>query len=527
VHHILFAVALDLGLKNVDYIKLSNAPRVPVEQLKTIKKDNNKTQVATNISTKTGGFLMGEGVVFPQIPAMLASTETQTADKSAKSAKSKKTGKEPSNTIAEQIMLTPPRPIGTGPLVTDSYFLNDESSANNFAELLPDTEVANTDADEGQGPKFLDSIKNRLITMTGKEEKKSLQKQEIDRNSDTLGNVKGKVIAGTSKVKDMVLNSDLVNASGTTDTNLISFENKSKRIEDNITTARAAKKKADMEYPQLPIVGTLFDSELQQALNTKKNIIVTKKTFASADGIINAKQIEYKEDEDYIKFLSDKEFKDTTPEIDPLLVTNIVPREKQITNYRNNDVPDELLASRSFQNRHIPKITTTQDMELALESVIKYGMLSELRAFMDDLRDADLTMANQYTLLTVATKHRQYDVMKYLIHVGANLNKRDDRLDTPLLVAVRNNDINAARILLASNANPDIYDVLKRTPLIYAIEKGYDDVALYLIDSGADINITNSVGEGTLSLAFRLERKSVQNKLLDILKNSSTTVAEN
>jgi ankyrin repeat protein len=205
--------------------------------------------------------------------------------------------------------------------------------------------------------------------------------------------------------------------------------------------------------------------------------------------------------------------------------TNIIPKEKNIVSYRSGSVPSELLESRSFQNRHIPKVMTNKDRANLLEKIIEYGMIAELRAVMLELRDANSVMENQYTLLTYATKHKQYDIMNYLIHIGANPSKRDERLDTPLIVAVKNNDLNAVKILMNANANPNMIDILRRTPLIYAIEQDFENVALFLIDNGADINITNGVGEGTLSMSVRLGRNSVRQRIIDVLTKDETPIA--
>ena len=166
-----------------------------------------------------------------------------------------------------------------------------------------------------------------------------------------------------------------------------------------------------------------------------------------AVALVGQKEITYNEEDDYKKFLAEK---DDSSLVKPekVLIPRITPRKKEIISYKNKDVPDELLEARSFQNRHIPTIMQEKDKEALLEKIIEYGMVIEFRAFMNDLRNSNMIMSNQYTLLTYATKNKQYEIMKYLIHIGADVNKRDDKLDTPLNIAVRNNDMDAVQILI-------------------------------------------------------------------------------
>lgn len=112
-------------------------------------------------------------------------------------------------------------------------------------------------------------------------------------------------------------------------------------------------------------------------------------------------------------------------------------------------------------------------------------------------------------------------MMKYLIYNGVDVNRRDKRLNNPVIIAVQNNDIEALKILNDAGANLNILDILKRTPLIYAIEKGYNDIGIYLIENGADINITNSTGEGVLSISERLKRFDIRNKILEKIREGN------
>ena len=238
-------------------------------------------------------------------------------------------------------------------------------------------------------------------------------------------------------------------------------------------------------------------------------------------------KLEYTEDEEYNKFLEEKNQKQSAIIMDEDILdnnekfANIKPVKKTIISYRTKDIPNELLSKRSFQNRHIPKITKENEKEEILKKVIEYGMMPEFRAFVNEMEDINQPLQNQYNLMTFVVKNRQYDMMKYLIYNGVDVNRRDKRLNNPVIIAVQNNDIEALKILNDAGANLNILDILKRTPLIYAIEKGYNDIGIDLIENGADINITNSTGEGVLSISERLKRFDIRNKILEKIREGN------
>ena len=522
MHYILLAVALNLGKENISVMKLDN-----------IKKVSTISDLASNNTDSSAAS-------FPD--SVYTVNET---------------------------------------LLSDEDFSQPYVGGNDFAELLPEDEFGNViKEDEEQGPKFLDAIKNRLVKTVENQEpqvvvgsqvegpaffnnmknlvvsenkeehtvsldnavnRHSIKESDVIVSSEDSGpsffeNIKNRLFGTTKKEEDKaaevvmpsIEQSNIVGESVNKPSILDTIKDKTSKVAEKITgkieyltidyDSKDIGKEVNDEEEKVKIVGTLFDSELNNALKDENKI--RSQEIADQRKYSEIGNLEYNEDEDYQKFLEDKEIKKLV-EPEKIIVPNIVPKEKKIISYRNTDIPEELLASRSFQNRHIPKMMLNQDRVDILEKIIEYGMITEFRAFMNDLRDANLTLSSQYTLLTYATKYKQYEIMKYLIHIGADVNKRDDRLDTPVIVAVKNNDMEALKILTEANANLDTLDIIRRTPLIYCIEKGQEDMGVYLIDNGADVNITNGVGEGTLSMSMRLGRNVIKDRILRALRNNN------
>lgn len=429
--------------------------------------------------------------------------------------------------------------------------------SNDFAELLPENEMENiVQPQEEQGPKFLESVKNKLINATTEKNSQATVGDQIE-GPTFIDNIKEKILnKNENKAEDVVsdktetVTKDTTNVSPNSQVNTNLFD----KIEDKISTTDIkagagkiidtikdkttnlttkitgmvsqeeqkldekpdqANKNNIVDENKVKITGTLFDSELNQAQKDANKEPILKDNSVQED-------LSYNEDENYKNFLTEKDL-DKLAKPEKILVPLLVPREKELSTFKTQEVPQELLDSRSFQNRHIPAIMQNKEKQDLLEKIIQYGMIDEFKAFMkEESIDANNIMANQYTLLTYSTKYKQYDIMKYLIYKGADVNKRDDRLDTPLLIAVGNDDLEGVKLLTNYNANLDKIDVAKRTPLILAIEKNYDAIAIHLIDNGANIDAKNGIGEGTLAMSIRLGRTAIKDKLLSILnKNTS------
>ena len=492
MHYVLLALALKFGKENIDFMKLEDMKNAIVADANIYTEPIGPTLITTDNSLNLPD--SNESILNQTLP-------TNTDDVDA--------------------------------------FANPYIESNNFAELLPEEEINNIIEDmEVQGPTFLDSIKRRLIRLTEwvrPEKKETVIGTEIE-GPTFLDSIKEKVLGVATKVgdgigtittqiKELETKTDIINKETTkTPTGTIAKEKEEEKKPEDTLNADKLFTKPEEEKPE--IVGTLFDSELEHYLKDKK--INNYEKYLIEQELKNnlLENKEYIETEDYIEFLESKNKKEITTTIlnsDDTMeyedrFAKIIPIKKSIISYRTKDTPPQLLADRSFQNRHIPKITQENEKEEIFELVIKNGMMPEFRAFINEIDDINKILQNQYNIMTLATKYKQHDMMKYLIQNGIDINRRDGRLNNPLIIAVQNNDLEAVKILNDANANLDIVDILKRTPLLYTIETGQEDIGVFLIENGANINILNGLGEGTLSFSNRLKRYKIRNAIMERLK---------
>lgn len=98
------------------------------------------------------------------------------------------------------------------------------------------------------------------------------------------------------------------------------------------------------------------------------------------------------------------------------------------------------------------------------------------------------------TLLMVAAHLRQYDAARALIAAGANVDAFDaDRYDVITIAAVAD-DTQMLRIAIAGGANPTLVtSIYDGTALIAAAHLGHDEVVRTLIASGAPLDHINNL----------------------------------
>jgi ankyrin repeat protein len=84
------------------------------------------------------------------------------------------------------------------------------------------------------------------------------------------------------------------------------------------------------------------------------------------------------------------------------------------------------------------------------------GDLNSLKQALNDGFNINTQDEKLNTALHHATKHGQYEAMRFLIEQGADLGLQNDWLSTPLHLCEK--DIDAIRILLEAGADPNILD---------------------------------------------------------------------
>ena len=107
-----------------------------------------------------------------------------------------------------------------------------------------------------------------------------------------------------------------------------------------------------------------------------------------------------------------------------------------------------------------------------------------------------------YTLLTIASKHDQLPVVRYLVEQGADMEKADaDEGMTALTCASYNGHIDVIRYLLEQGADRDHADGGGDTALHMAARSGHLEPAKLLMVYGADLDAENEDGDLPIEVA--------------------------
>ena len=79
----------------------------------------------------------------------------------------------------------------------------------------------------------------------------------------------------------------------------------------------------------------------------------------------------------------------------------------------------------------------------------------------------DVSFGDGWTALHRASMFNRTDVIKHLLHKGADVNKQNRFKDTPLHLATENRKTEAVRILIKNGADVNLMNGYDRTPLDY------------------------------------------------------------
>ena len=138
-------------------------------------------------------------------------------------------------------------------------------------------------------------------------------------------------------------------------------------------------------------------------------------------------------------------------------------------------------------------------------------------------------------LLFDAARIGRDDVIPALLHAGADLEARDPRGYTALILAAYNGQAETTRLLLAEGAAVDAADGGRgNTALMGVAFKGHAEIAQVLIEAGADANLRNDAGQTALMIAALFNQIAIVDLLLaagadpaaaDAIGNSAASVA--
>lgn len=129
-----------------------------------------------------------------------------------------------------------------------------------------------------------------------------------------------------------------------------------------------------------------------------------------------------------------------------------------------------------------------------------------------DMELLNMTMRPFGTFLHVAATHGKLEIVKRLIDLGADINRRGGIYGGESLNQVASKgQIEIVRYLLSCGAEMDVSEP-ERNPLFGAIQGGYVDIAKLLIENGIDIHVkyTGEYMKNMDALAFAHEQGQIE-----------------
>jgi ankyrin repeat protein len=114
-----------------------------------------------------------------------------------------------------------------------------------------------------------------------------------------------------------------------------------------------------------------------------------------------------------------------------------------------------------------------------------------------------------------ASRAGRDDVIPALWSAGVELDCRDAKGYTPLILASYNGRQGTTKLLLSEGADPDAADSDRGNSALMGVAfKGYVPIAKMLIEAGANVNLRNAAGQTALMMASLFGQSTIVDMLL-------------
>lgn len=133
---------------------------------------------------------------------------------------------------------------------------------------------------------------------------------------------------------------------------------------------------------------------------------------------------------------------------------------------------------------------------LEFREAMKIENLDKIKKLIESTPDLLYAISPFGTLLHDSARNGKYNVTKYLIEKGANVNAEDGKNIpmTPIVSATLSGKLCIVELLYKSGAKFDV-DNARNNVLFCSIAEGYNDIAKFSIDHGIDITAKYDIGE--------------------------------
>lgn len=113
-------------------------------------------------------------------------------------------------------------------------------------------------------------------------------------------------------------------------------------------------------------------------------------------------------------------------------------------------------------------------------------------------------------ILCLAVRNKQYDITKYLIDTGADINSvSEDRNNTPIMDAAAKGDVRTVKLLVDEGADLEVISKNGQTALILAVGDGHDELATLLLQAGANYEVKDFLGMSAKSYANLFKKENL------------------
>jgi ankyrin repeat protein len=144
-------------------------------------------------------------------------------------------------------------------------------------------------------------------------------------------------------------------------------------------------------------------------------------------------------------------------------------------------------------------------MDDRLRAAAATGDLAGIAAAIAGGADIDARDERGRTPLMVATEARQTDAVRALLDAGADVDLQDDKLDNPFLYAGAEGLLDILRLANEAGADPAITNRYGGVAVIPASERGHVEVVRYLLnETDVDVDHVNRLGWTALLEAILL-----------------------
>lgn len=115
--------------------------------------------------------------------------------------------------------------------------------------------------------------------------------------------------------------------------------------------------------------------------------------------------------------------------------------------------------------------------------------------------DIDAKSKSNLSALHMAIKQRDFEIVRFLVESGAEVNIQDGLGFSPLYYAVVQNLYDISKYLLKHEANPNLQNHIGNAPLHQIAFKGKLELMDLLLEHGANVNLKNNNGLKPLHFA--------------------------